>query len=355
MFHYYDKLDRIIREELDQGQTIAIYPLGKVGLEANYILSSRYGRKGILIDNHMASYNEEVITIDEFHIRDRSDITVVLCAADCGLNSDLIAGIRHMGVKARVRNLLEGKIRYFEKVRDLCKAAKAEGHTLVRAGGSGDGAYVMLDDFEAGGTAYSFGIGEDISWDEWMAGRGLAVHCYDHTIECLPKNGSGLKFHRAGISGTDRTHENLFSIETLLRRNGDTDKKGMILKMDVEGAEWDFINSAPSDVLRQFSQITLELHGLTDDLKEGKIIPALEKLNMTHQAVWVHGNNNGGEEKAGGIVMPALLEITYAGRERYVFTPAEYQCPLDIDEPNMAGIPDIELRGWGDPGKRDVP
>lgn len=347
MVEYYNILDKIIREELDKGQTIAIYPLGKAGLEAKHILNNRYGRKGILVDNKMAFYNSEVIDINEFCIQDRSDITIILCAADCNLNNDLTTEIKHMGIKARIRNLLERKIRYFEKIKNLCKVAKAEGYHLTRVGESGDGAYIMLDDFEVCDTAYSFGIGGNISWDEWMAGQGLDVHCYDHTIERLPKSNNKLKFHKAGISGMDRIHKNLFSMETLLRGNSHMDKKGIILKMDVEGAEWDFINSASSDVLRQFSQITLELHGLADEANEGKIIPALEKMNMTHQAVWVHGNNSGGEQRAGDVVIPRLLEITYADRARYTFGPVEYNCPLDIDEPNIAGFPDIELRNWG--------
>ena len=51
MDKYYYILDEIIKEELDAGNKIAIYPFGKIGMYAKAILEDRYGQKGIFIDN----------------------------------------------------------------------------------------------------------------------------------------------------------------------------------------------------------------------------------------------------------------------------------------------------------------
>lgn len=50
----------------------------------------------------------------------------------------------------------------------------------------------------------------------------------------------------------------------------------------------------------QFLQITFELHHLTDITHKEQIINCLNKLNMTHQAVWIHANNFGHIERAKG-------------------------------------------------------
>ena len=60
-----------------------------------------------------------------------------------------------------------------------------------RVGRDFDGGYVMLDDFSSQkfDAAYSFGINDDVSWDEAMAALGMDIFMYDHTIEKLPKQG----------------------------------------------------------------------------------------------------------------------------------------------------------------------
>lgn len=117
--------------------------------------------------------------------------------------------------------------------------------------------------------------------------------------------------------------------------------------MDVEGAEWDFLKSVSETLLDCFSQMTFELHEMPNMERRKQVITALKKLNKTHQVIWVHGNNNGDVATAGNIDIPVLLEITYANRKQYKFIPAEYNCPLDIDEPNIKERPEIILKKWG--------
>lgn len=116
--------------------------------------------------------------------------------------------------------------------------------------------------------------------------------------------------------------------------------------MDVEGAEWEFFESASSDLLDCFSQMTFEFHEVPNLARRKKIIAALKKLNKTHQVIWIHGNNNADVITARNIDIPVLLEITYANRNQYKFIPTVYNCPLDIDEPNIKGRPEIVLKEW---------
>lgn len=353
MRDYYYILDMLIKAELDKKQTIAIYPFGKIGMQAENILMRRYGAQGIIIDNNLANYNPKVMNINEFEKIDDSAITIILCTADTALSNELYNGLKKKKIKADIKNILgvmlnqhPEKLEYFEQIKKLCRVEKAIGYQTVRIGGDNDGGYIMLDDFKNCDIAYSFGIGSDVSWDEDLSHRGLELYCYDHTIECLPTKNKKMHFNKIGISGKDELEAGLLSLDSILYINHCQNESHMILKMDVEGAEWDFFDTVSPYILNLFEQMTFELHGLTNTKNRKRIISALEKVNKTHQAIWVHANNAGNAEQAGDIVMPDLLEITYANRNNYTFLSTEYHCPLDIDQPNLKNRSDIELVNW---------
>lgn len=353
MFYY--ELDGIIRSELDKNQRIAIYPFGRIGLQARDILVNRYGRDAIIIDNNLSKYNRNIFSIESFKKMDSSDITIIVCTSDKSVNQEIWKDLENRKLMSNIRNIFDirgyvlqtqGKEEYFKELKRLCKVNRPIDYELIRIGPKRDGGYIMLNDFRDSSIAYSFGIGRNIIWDEAMADYDLDVYCYDHTIDQLPRENVRLHFQKIGISGEDKVEENLLSMETIIKSNGHQNANRMILKMDVEGAEWEFIQTVSEDILKLFSQITFELHGITDFSVRERTIGCLEKLRKTHYPIWIHGNNNGGAEKSGAIVMPRLLEITYVNREYYSFMEMEYNCPLEIDEPNMAQYPDIELRGW---------
>ena len=64
----------------------------------------------------------------------------------------------------------------------LLSPMDVEGAKYSRVGKDFDGGYVMLADFEAAtiDAAYSFGIADDVSWDEEIADRGIEVFMYDY-------------------------------------------------------------------------------------------------------------------------------------------------------------------------------
>lgn len=102
---YYRVLDKIIKNELEQGKRIAIYPFGEIGMLAKDILGKRYGQEAIIIDNKLKKYNSQIITIEEFVDIDASDITIILCAGNYVLNTNLVRNIAALGLKASVANI----------------------------------------------------------------------------------------------------------------------------------------------------------------------------------------------------------------------------------------------------------
>src|SRR5437867_8412368 len=53
------------------------------------------------------------------------------------------------------------------------------------------------------------------------------------------------------------------TLENQIRKNGHIGRR-LIIKMDIEGAEWDALLAAPDELLASIPQIAMELHGFDD-------------------------------------------------------------------------------------------
>lgn len=224
-----------------------------------------------------------------------------------------------------------------------------KGEKYVRVGGDYDGGYVMLDDFqkEKVDAAYSFGIGDEVSWDEAIANRGIDVFMFDHLINRLPKRHPKFHYFKTGVTGLKKG-ANLKTLGELIVENGHTTCKNLIMKMDVEGCEWDVFKEAASGVIGQFSQLVVEFHGLSSaayDQKYLSIVNVLKKINQTHQSIHVHANGINAPLWIGKLVLPELFEVTYIRRtdvkDKLIANIRQF--PTEIDRPVSEGWPDLYL------------
>ncbi len=243
---------------------------------------------------------------------------------------------------------------YYDELQDLLRVAKVESFELTRTGAAYDGGYILLDDFHEGGIAYSFGISSDVSWDKDMASRGYDVFMYDHTIENLPEENSRFHWQKLGIADGKTQDERLKTLEELISRNHHENEKNMILKMDVEGAEWGFFQSVNPEVLKQFAQMTFEFHSVNSPENPEQVLKVFRKINKTHQLIHIHANNNGNYVSIGGKKFCSLFELTYVLRDKYSFSENyDVNLPLSIDAPNITDYPEIELGRWNEQVKID--
>lgn len=239
--------------------------------------------------------------------------------------------------------------KYCREVRGLLYIYNVDGYRLVRVGGKHDGGYIMLDDFEKVQLAYSCGISNDVTWDKDIADRGINVFMYDHTIDSLPMENERFHFFRKGIAEMDKPDALLYSLRTLICENNHGKEKNMILKMDIEGAEWDVFEEIETDILKMFNQIVLELHNMTIMDDASKVKKVLNKLNMTHAVVHVHGNNYGAALSYGQGLMPASLEVTYVNRDVYCVRKInKIELPIPIDERNCPERDEFYLGKWNE-------
>ena len=265
-------------------------------------------------------------------------------------------GLIATGFWTRLNWLLFQKIRLPEEstprlveLAALLRPFQAQGESKTRLGRSRDGGYVMLDDFEGITTALSLGIGDDVSWDLDLARRGIPVEQYDHTIPRAPKPHPLFTFHPQRVAAVaDCTGPGMRSLTDLLQEARDR-RQDLILKIDIEGDEWEIFAQIDPELLKCVRQITGEFHGfreVMDDAWYRRATLALTRLTMNHAVVHLHGNNIGQRLVAGGIVFPESLEITLANRERYRLAPNREPMPGRWDRRNHPARPEIPLRSF---------
>jgi hypothetical protein len=198
---------------------------------------------------------------------------------------------------------------------------------------AGDGGYVMVDSFRGVTSALSIGIGNNVSWDLDLASRGIQVFQYDHTVSSPPSSHPNFRFQPVGVArntSEDRRFRSLTTIVSEIPDAGD-----LILKMDVEGAEWATL-SKHNSVLKRFSQIVLEVHEPFSGNTVSRLrnLRTLRKLNKNHRIVHVHANNCGGVACFEGVKIPEVIEITYLRKTGHHFVPARDHFPTIWDIAN---------------------
>ncbi len=215
-----------------------------------------------------------------------------------------------------------------------------------RFGRALDGGYVLLDDTVNFDSVYSFGISNEISFEKEMAELGKAVYMYDHTIDGIPENHPKFFFHRKGIAGTDRPDEQLFSLETLISENGNKNNSNMLLKLDVEGAEFEVFEKVDLQALSQFRQIAIEIHWLAklweQDFRK-TFVNGMRRLLTNFSIVHVHANNNRQAVFIEGFPIADVLEITLVRSDIVSLRPSRTVYPTNLDFPNNPRQPDVLL------------
>ena len=242
---------------------------------------------------------------------------------------------------------------YYRELKKILRIKRVKDFPFVRLGKQNDGGYLMVENFctTGGGIAYSFGISNDVSWDLDMVNRGYDIFQYDMTINQLPVENEHFHFFKEGIGGIKDVEKSLDTLENFIKRNGHTENKNMILKMDVEGAEWDFLYTMPKNFLSCFNQMVFEFHNLIQPKNLFNMAVTLEllrKISDTHTLVHLHGNNFGSYLQIENVgTFPDTLELTYLKTDDYLFEDDEnIFLPIELDQPNQPAFPEIQLGYW---------
>ena len=163
--------------------------------------------------------------------------------------------------------------------------------SFKRFGSKNDGGYIMCENLVEVETGYSYGIGSNDDWGcEVSKTYGVPMHQYDcFTLPALTCAGGRFVPHNECVGPKTETVEGRFfdTISNQIDRNGDRGKR-MIVKIDVEGAEWASLMATPDEVLERIDQLPMEFHGVD----EVRMLSVVQKLKRTFHLVHLHFNNH---------------------------------------------------------------
>ncbi len=212
-----------------------------------------------------------------------------------------------------------------------------------RFGEPHDGGYVMcanlLESVKAG---YSYGISGYDQWGCDVARRlGVRVHQYDcFNLEKPTCAGGVTVFHAECIApsrSVDEAGRVFDTFESQFARNGDG-AKHVVVKIDVEGAEWQTFLDTPPEVFDRIDQLVVEFHGVDRE----HYLAAVRRLKQFFLVGNLHINNYA---CAPGLdPFPAwAYEVLFVSRRVAAAGEPRPPGPHPLDAPNKPTAADCQL------------
>lgn len=250
---------------------------------------------------------------------------------------------------------------------------------FLRLGRDHDGGYVLpLACVESSCGLLSMGINDDWSFEKDCSRRGIgAIDCYDPTVGLAQFAARSLKgcwyasvwlflspslrararlapplgllldylgffrrkarHHRLWVAAADGPGR--ISVATAMDTGPLRGLDRLMVKMDIEGAEYEALPALGRDHIARIECLIVEFHDVAVRMPELKAIAdqLAPFLSLRH----IHANNHGGTKDG----WPQVLELTWSRRvpgEAPSVTPT---LPLPgLDQPNRPGHPDLALR-----------
>jgi hypothetical protein len=235
-----------------------------------------------------------------------------------------------------------------------------------RIGGEGDGAYLVPADLDGVRACFSPGVSNRKDFEDELADRyGIQSFLCDYSSDvsqfATPLK-EGLQHFDKKWLDIDGSPDSV-SLAGWVNQYSPDSSQDLLLQMDIEGAEYRNLQDAPTQLMRRFRIIVLELHDVFEMLDgrfEQRIKPLLLKLDETHVVIHIHPNNASGERFVDGteINLSNVLELTLLRRDR--FSPKQlWQLkfpqvphPLDIGR-NVDEHPPVFMSEWWTHNQRD--
>eukprot|EP00429_Kryptoperidinium_foliaceum_P072349 CAMPEP_0176057522 /NCGR_PEP_ID=MMETSP0120_2-20121206/28650_1 /TAXON_ID=160619 /ORGANISM="Kryptoperidinium foliaceum, Strain CCMP 1326" /LENGTH=316 /DNA_ID=CAMNT_0017391033 /DNA_START=63 /DNA_END=1013 /DNA_ORIENTATION=- len=309
--------------------------------------------------------------------RYRPSAAVVVCAAGCWrLAGGVSVSSVHALARQPVQELLQGAAdistslgrlsghssldpvtRHFLASLRVCGACDS----FRRLGEAHDGGYLTcMDGWAQGGVkaAFSMGVEHHDKWSQDMSAllKGGSGRTVLHQFDCTVSSGQacpGCEFHKICIAAENATEkQDFWSLSQVLKHTGleNTPDRSLIMKMDIEAAEWPILSSERTDVLQKFRQVILEFHWLNQEAKHKQYDAAVQTLLQAgFSVVHIHGNNCGGgmySVPGSSVSVPNVLEVTFVAdarriecQNRQTISPLDADNAANIDSLPMATLP----------------
>lgn len=224
-------------------------------------------------------------------------------------------------------------------------------HKLIRVGSQdGDGGYLLPDVLPTIDGVFSAGIGENSDFEFHLAEvSSLQVDCLDASITSMAHQHRNFRFVRKFL-GASTTYE-FITLDDWLT-GSEQGGLNMILKIDIEGFEYESLLMSSRESLNRFKILVIELHSLEQlgsRLGKHLLQNFVSKITTNHTVVHAHANNVGGEWSFPGWKVPAGLEVTLLRNDAIATRQGFAQLPHSLDRKCVRDKPDV-VASWGTGG-----
>jgi len=220
-----------------------------------------------------------------------------------------------------------------------------EGHRKIRVGNEYDGGYIFVDDFNPISTVVSCGISNDVTCDLALAELGKDILQYDHTVEGPPVSHPRFRFHKQAIDAFGKIPGSV-PLWDVTSAAGDPAKADVLLKIDIDGGEWETFANFPAGGMKRLRQIACEFHGssqLQDEPFFSQALQAITNIRKDFFPAHLHANNFVTFTNVMGVPLPEVFEVTFLNHEFYRPGERQRRAPSEVDNPNNPLIPDLYL------------
>tara|TARA_Y100000591_G_C21840895_1_gene705567 strand:- start:263 stop:970 length:708 start_codon:yes stop_codon:yes gene_type:complete len=177
-----------------------------------------------------------------------------------------------------------------------------------RLGNKNDGGYVLMETNNYD-LLLSGGIGGDIGFEKAFTDKyDVKCFCFDGTEDSgfrLTENEPKIHYIKknVGVRNTNTTTNFDYGFENY---------ENIFIKLDIEGAEFDLINSFTNEQMKKIKQMVIEFH-FPNTKKRWE---ALKKITKTHYLIHYHANNNNPIlYNINYQTIPAVFECTYVRKD----------------------------------------
>ena len=253
---------------------------------------------------------------------------------------------------AMISTLLYGGCRYQQSKRtrqalfDAFEPVKVTNCEMQRFGDAHDGGYLLCANLLPGAeVAYSYGINGADNWGCQVSKTlNIAVHQYDCFNTAVPGCARDAFFHAECVGPERATFEGLpfDTVANQIANNGDAGRR-IVMKMDVEGSEWQSLVVSPDEVLERIDQMAVEFH----EVEQPEFLSTIERLKRFFHVAHIHANNfncDAGFDPFPGQVFEALLVNK---RLAQIDPSVRGRTPSPLDAPNVPELPDCQASPTG--------
>jgi hypothetical protein len=220
-----------------------------------------------------------------------------------------------------------------------------EGLKKIRLGNAHDGGYIFIDDLPDISVVISCGISNDVTFDLACAEMGKPVLQFHHTVDGPPDHHPKFKFRKQAIDALGRIPGSV-KLWDVVKQQGDSTKADILLKIDIDGDEWETFANFPAEQLKRFRQIACEFHGssrLVDPEYFSLCLRAVSNIHEAFLPVHLHANNFVNFSNVMGVPIPQVYEVTFVNRDYYRPSKNQKTAPTELDTPNNPDKPDLVL------------